>query len=384
MLALKADRIARWFVGCILILSTLVFAAWYLVDPHRALWATLAVLVATCPCALSLATPVALTISTHRLARAGFLITRGHVFETLAEATHIVFDKTGTLTEGRLELNGMQVLSGNADQDACLKIAAALEAASEHPVASAFRHLELADLPEVAQLQNHPGQGLSARIDGIAYRIGHAAFALDNSSAGSAPTDGRLRIWLSRHGEPLAWFDFEDKVRATAAEVIGRLKVAGLQTVLLSGDHSSVPRVLGQTLGIDRIENGLSPQDKIRHVEALQAAGGVVIMVGDGINDAPVLGKAHVSVAMGSGADLAQISADAVLLGDRLEALPVAIGLSGRTRTIIRQNLYWSLVYNLAVIPPAALGYVSPWLATIGMSASSLLVVLNALRLKRH
>ena len=383
-LALKADRIARWFVGRILILSALVYIGWYFVDPHRALWATLAVLVATCPCALSLATPVALTISTHRLAKAGFLITRGHVFETLAEATHVVFDKTGTLTAGRLVMVEWQAHADSPDNPLFLQLAAALEAGSEHPVAAAFHELHLRELPTVSERRNHPGQGLSGDIDGAGYRIGHAAFALQSDAPTTAPGEGKLRIWLSRNQEPLAWFDFEDRVRPEAQGVITALKAKGLKTVLLSGDHSSLPQALGKSLGLDIIAGGLSPEDKIRHVEDLQAAGGIVIMVGDGINDAPVLGKAHVSVAMSSGADLAQISADAVLLGDRLEAVPVAIGLAERTRQIIRQNLYWSLVYNIAIIPPAALGYVSPWLATIGMSGSSLLVVLNALRIKRY
>jgi len=383
-LAEKADRIARWFVSRVLALSALVYLGWQFVDPSQALWATLAVLVVTCPCSLSLATPVALTISTNRLARAGFLITRGHVFETLANATHIVFDKTGTLTGGKLALVNRHILSPGEDEAGCLRLAAALESGSEHPVAAAFRGLRLTDLPEVTELRNHPGQGLSGRILGENYRIGHAAFALPGREGLESPPEGRLRIWLSRDGQPLAAFDFEDPVRPEAAEVILALKARGLKTVLLSGDHSGLPHALGQRLGIDEIAGGLSPEDKIHRVEALQASGGIVVMVGDGINDAPVLGKAHVSVAMGSGADLAQISADAVLLGDRLDSLPMALRLADRTRSIIRQNLVWSLVYNLGAIPPAALGFVTPLLATIGMSASSLLVVLNALRIKRY
>lgn len=383
-LAEKADRIARWFVSRILILSALVFAGWYLVDPSRALWATLAVLVATCPCALSLATPVVLTISTHRLARAGFLITRGHVFETLAEATHVVFDKTGTLTLGRLSLVEQAALTPDMDLEEALRLAAALESRSEHPVAAVFQAMGLDSLPELSDIHNHPGQGLSARIGNREYRIGHAAFAVAETPDSPVPAEGRLRIWLGCDGQALARFDFEDAVRPEAASVIASLRERGLKTVLLSGDPSSAPRTLGDSLGMDDIEGGLSPEDKIRRVETLQSAGAIVVMVGDGINDAPVLGKAHVSVAMGSGADLAQISADAVLLNDRLDALPGAFRLADGTRRIIRQNLTWSLVYNLSVIPPAALGYISPWLATIGMSASSLLVVLNALRIKRQ
>lgn len=383
VLAQKADRIARWFSGLVLVLAFGVYAGWYFIDPHRALWATLAVLVATCPCALSLATPVALTLSTHRLARAGFLITRGHVFETLSAATHVVFDKTGTLTEGRLALVAATPLQAGSGREACLRIAAALEAGSEHPVAVAFRHQVHADLPAVSHRRNHPGQGLSAEIEGKSWRIGHESFALGKSEA-AKPAEGRLRIWLSADDQAVAYFDFEDTVRPQAVKLIQALKARGLTTVLLSGDHSGLPASLGKTLGIDVIHGGLSPEDKIRHVERIQAGGGIVVMVGDGINDAPVLGKAHVSVAMGSGADLAQLHSDVVLLGDRIESLDSALRLAGQTRRIIRQNLYWALVYNLAIVPPAALGYISPLLATIGMSASSLLVVLNALRIKRY
>ncbi|HEX5277105.1 MAG TPA: heavy metal translocating P-type ATPase [Fluviicoccus sp.] len=383
VLAQKADRIARWFSGLVLVLAFGVYAGWYFVDPHRALWATLAVLVATCPCALSLATPVALTLSTHRLARAGFLITRGHVFETLSAATHVVFDKTGTLTEGRLTLTGVNVLDGKTDRQTALRLAAALEAGSEHPVAVAFRQLaELDDLPPVANLRNHPGEGLSGDIDGHDWRIGHTRFA--NGNAGDVPPEGRLRIWLSQGDTAVASFDFEDTVRPEAAPLVHALKARGLKTVLLSGDHSGLPASLGKALGIDIIFGGLSPEDKIHHVERIQADGGITIMVGDGVNDAPVLSKAHVSVAMGSGADLAQLHSDVVLLGDRIGSLETALRLAGQTRRIIRQNLNWALVYNLAIVPPAAMGYISPLLATIGMSASSLLVVLNALRIKRY
>ncbi|RZU47201.1 Cu2+-exporting ATPase [Fluviicoccus keumensis] len=383
VLAQKADRIARWFSGLVLVLAAGVYLGWHFIDPHRALWATLAVLVATCPCALSLATPVALTLSTHRLARAGFLITRGHVFETLSAATHVVFDKTGTLTEGKLTLVETVILQSGQDPATVIRIAAALESGSEHPVAVAFRQMVAGDLPEAADRRNHPGQGLSALIDGQQWRIGHARFALLSPETDPIP-EGRLRIWLTCNQAPVARFDFEDRVRPEARALIAALRARGVITMLLSGDHSGLPASLGQALGIDIIHGGLSPEDKIREVETIQAKGGIVVMVGDGINDAPVLGKAHISIAMGSGADLAQLHSDVVLLGDRIGSLDSAFRLAQQTRRIIRQNLYWALVYNLAIVPPAAMGYISPLLATIGMSASSLLVVLNALRIKRY
>lgn len=378
-LAQQADKLAHWFIVSILLLSLAVYIGWHLVNPHYALLATIAVLVATCPCALSLATPVALTAATNTLAQQGFLITRGHVIDTLASASHIIFDKTGTLTEGKLELVQTTVLQGS--QTEALQVAAALEQHSEHPVASVFNKLALTDLPAVTALHNTAGSGLSGVINGQNYRIGHADFVLGRQ-AEDAP-EGCLRIWLGCNGQAIACFDFRDKIRPEAASVISQLQHAGLQTVLLSGDRSGTPQQLAHELQINAAQGGLTPEDKAAYVQQLQAQGAVVVMVGDGINDAPVLGQAHVSIAMSSGADLAQSTADVVLLGDRLTTIMTARRLALKTRTVIKQNLWWAFVYNLAILPPAALGYIPPWLAAIGMSLSSLLVVLNALRLRR-
>ena len=213
------------------------------------------------------------------------------------------------------------------------------------------------------------------------YRIGHAEFALGHSA--ETPAEGYLRIWLSNNQQAIASFDFRDKVRPEAQSVINMLKLKDLTTLILSGDQSHAPQKLAAQLGIDTVMGGLSPQEKSAYVQQLQADGAIVIMVGDGVNDAPVLGQSHVSVAMSSGADLAQTTADAILLGDRLSALVTARQIAIKTQLVIKQNLKWAFVYNLSVLPPAALGYIPPWLAAIGMSLSSLFVVLNALRLKR-
>jgi Cu2+-exporting ATPase len=380
LLAQRADHIAHWFVLIILVLSAVVYGAWSVVNPEHALLATLAVLVATCPCALSLATPVALTTATNQLAQQGFLITRGHVLETLSQASHIIFDKTGTLTEGKLELAHIKVFA-ELDELAVKTIAAALEQYSEHPVAQAFKRLKLSDLPLVGETTNRVGSGLTGIIDGKCYLIGHDLFALGQEA--DVPADGFLRIWLSCDKQPLASFDLRDKVRTDAVSLIQQLKKQGLTTVLLSGDRSQSPQLLGQTLAIDDIQGGLSPTDKAQYVQHLQEQGAIVVMVGDGINDAPVLGQSHLSVAMASGADLAQTTADAILLSDKLAPLVRARELATKTQTIVKQNLYWAFVYNLVILPPAALGYIPPWVAAIGMSLSSLFVVLNALRLKR-
>lgn len=376
-LAEQADKMAHWFILTILVLSLLIYLAWSLVNPSFALLATISVLVATCPCALSLATPIALTVATHRLAKQGLLVTRGHVINRLAQATHLVFDKTGTLTTGKLHIVVTYCFEGEPQQ--ALLLAAALEQRSEHPIAHAFKALNLQQLPIVESLKNEAGLGLSGIINGKYYKIGHAQFALKHLPR-DVPKSHYLRIWLSCEQQALAYFDLNDTIRPEAAATVQHLHALGLNSILLSGDHSEAPQQLANTLGINTCIGALLPQQKADYVQQLQQQGAVVVMVGDGINDAPVLGQAHISIAMSSGADLAQMTADSVLLGDRLEALVAAHHTSIKTQQIIKQNLSWALVYNLAILPPAALGFVPPWLAAIGMSLSSLLVVLNALR----
>lgn len=374
-LAQKADRMAHMFVARVLVLALLVYVGWSLVNPENAFWATLAVLVATCPCALSLATPAALTSATNALAREGFLLTRGHVLETFAQATHIIFDKTGTLTEGRLVIRDTAAVRGSLEQ--AYGIAASLEQYSEHPVARAFRQASSMILP-VAGVKQTAGAGVEGSINGVHYRLGHAGFALKNPEA---PDHDRL--WLSDDTGALAWFRLSDSLRPEAATTIRALQARGLKTWLLSGDRSQAPIEMGAVLGMDHVAGSMLPEDKQQAVRDLQAQGAIVVMVGDGVNDAPGLGQAHLSIAMASGTDLAQTTADALLLRDDLRALVTAHSQSVATQRIIRQNLGWALAYNLAVLPPAALGLVPPWLAAIGMSLSSLVVVGNALRLRK-
>lgn len=376
-LAQKADRLAHVFVARVLVLAVVVYIGWHFVRPEHALWATLAVLVATCPCALSLATPTGLTTATNALASAGFLITRGHVLETLAQATHIIFDKTGTLTEGRLQIVESRALRGDISQ--WQRIAVALESRSEHPVARAFQALALSELPKVENARQIPGAGITGTVDGQEYRLGHAEFALGERQE---ETDS-VRIWLADSQGPLACFTLTDTLRPDAPVAITSLHQLGLKTWLLSGDRSQTPVTLGRQLGMDHVQGGLSPEQKRELVQQLQTEGAVVVMVGDGVNDAPSLGQAHLSVAMASGTDLAQTTADALLLHDDLRTLAAAQVEAQATQRVIKQNLGWALAYNLAILPPAALGYVPPWLAAIGMSLSSLVVVGNALRLRK-
>ncbi|HCI75185.1 MULTISPECIES: heavy metal translocating P-type ATPase [Psychrobacter] len=400
-LAQQADKLARWFVARILVLSVLVFIGWYIVDPSQAIWATVAVLVATCPCALSLATPIALTVATNRLASYGFLTTRGHTLQTLAEITHVAFDKTGTLTYGKPNLLNIELLKDNdiatatdEQKDTVLAIAAALEVGSRHPIAHALLTAAYQlHLPSTQALQHYPAGGVEAMIDGVLYRIGHVDFALNDadndmvidlvSQRASSAVVLSCQQNDSVTWQALACFYFNDKVRDSAKAMLDTLKELGIETVMLTGDPSPQALVLAESLGMHSAYNGLSPTDKVTHIQKLQAEGGVVLMVGDGINDAPVLAAADVSTSIAGAADLAQVSSDSIILNGQIDAITAAKRISDKTERIIKQNFRWALIYNGSVLIPAALGYVPPWLAAIGMSLSSLFVVLNALRLKR-
>lgn len=402
-LAQQADKLARWFVARILILSVFVFIGWYIVDPSQAIWATVAVLVATCPCALSLATPIALTVSTNRLASYGFLTTRGHTLQTLAEITHVAFDKTGTLTYGKPNLLNIELLTPTHDpdqRDKWLSIAAALEVGSRHPVAHALLTAAYQlHLPSSQALTHYPAGGVEAMIDDVLYRIGHVEFALDKTNdlihvahdlnIDLAANRASSAVVLScQNSESEGWqavacFYFNDKVRDTAQPMLDKLNALGIESVMLTGDPSPQALVVADSLGMQSAYNGLSPTDKVNHIQKLQAEGAVVLMVGDGINDAPVLAAADVSTSIAGAADLAQVSSDSIILNGQIEAIAAAKRIADKTERIIRQNFRWALAYNGIVLLPAIFGYVPPWLAAIGMSLSSLLVVLNALRLKR-
>lgn len=382
---MQADKLSSIFIARVLMVSVVVYGIWFFIDPHRAFWNTIAVLVATCPCALSLATPAALTTATNTLAGKGFLITRGHALETLADATHFIFDKTGTLTQGQLALERIILLNG--DVSMAKSIAASLENASDHPIAKAFHFEDVPQLPS-SDCGTAPGLGVYGRIQEVAYRLGRSDYVLGVDNDLPSPDDdaaGLLWILLAEeHGKPLAWFGLSDQLRSEAVSAVKALKQAGIHLSVLSGDTQAAASRLGHKLGIDDARGGLSAEDKNHVVKALQEAGHVVVMVGDGVNDAPVLARANLSIAMGSGTDLAKTSADTLLLRDHLMLLPQALNLARRCRRITKQNLRWAFVYNLAMLPPAALGYIPPYIAGLGMSLSSLAVVTNALRLRKE
>ena len=386
----QADRVAGWFIAALLVLAVSTGVAWYLLDPSRALWVFVSVLVVSCPCALSLATPVALTVASDTLARGGVLVTRGHAIETLARADTFMFDKTGTLTEGALRLVEVVPFDG-VDTRRAITIAAALERGSEHPIANALRAAARADPADPRSVVAHTGQGVEGELDGVCYRIGRDDFV--QAISGVPPPDAfkdwtkaepaETRVYVGSPAGWLAMFRLADVTRSGAAEMLDALRERGAQVGILSGDAPETVAAFARELNVSDARGGLSPQDKHDAIAEQQRAGRVVAMIGDGVNDAPVLAQAHVSVAMGEGTELARTQADVVLLGGKLSALAAGVDTARKTLKVIRQNLFWAFGYNICAIPLAMAGWVTPWMAGIGMSASSLLVVLNALRLQR-
>ncbi|WP_237067448.1 heavy metal translocating P-type ATPase [Microbulbifer guangxiensis] len=374
-----ADRIAGWFVAVVLLFAGAAFAFWWQVAPERAFWIALSVLVVTCPCALSLATPAALAAATLRLQQLGLLVAGGHLLETLPRLTRVVFDKTGTLTRGEPRILRIEVLREDWHEQAVRDVAAALESRSNHPLARAFR--PWFNNCQARQLVIHTGRGIEGQVGGVGYRLGRPDFAVATPPA--QPLGEGQWLLLADVCGAVAWIGLGDQLRASAADAVARLRESGLALEMLSGDQSAEVARLAQLAGVDEYRAGVSPEEKLERLQALQARGERVLMVGDGLNDVPVLSGADASVAMLSAADLAQSRADAILLNGDLEVLPDALELARKSRRIIRQNLAWALGYNALALPLAVCGLVPPWVAALGMSASSLIVVLNALRLSR-
>jgi len=372
-IAQLADTLAQYFVAGVLLTSVIVFTTWYFIDSDRAFWITLSVLVATCPCALSLATPTALTASTAALRRNGVLITRGHVLETLRKSRRILFDKTGTLTLGQLNIE--KTVAVHSTEEEAFLIAASLESHSQHPIATAFQSDEVLT---VDNIQNHSGEGISGSIKNLDYKIGTAQFLGHNLT----PPDDRHWIGLAQNDRLLAWFLLSDQVRPHAKEAIQALTNLSVECELLSGDQSRHVQEIAQQLNIKTFHGGVSPQGKLDYL-AKQDPEDVTIMIGDGINDVPVLAQAPVSIAIGSASDLAKTHADVILINNQLKRIPQLVKQAHKTARIIKQNLLWALLYNSSILPLAAMGVVPPYIAAIGMSSSSLVVVFNALRLNR-
>ena len=377
-----ADRAAAVFLRVVLVASVFVCVAWLCVDPTRAFSATLAVLVVACPCAFSIAAPAALAAATAQLARQGVLVTRPDAIASIATIEHVIFDKTGTLTRGEIRLESHATL-GARPSDECLALAAALERASEHPIAEAFKEVSVRDYT-ATNVRTIPGCGIEGTIDGARYRIGTADFvaALRNSNS---ELDGTAvfaaEIILGDERGSLAFFTVRDVLREDSSEAAEQLRALNIQTEILSGDGHTAVADIARRCGVPRFVARCSPAQKLARVHQLQAEGKSVAMLGDGINDAPVLGASDVSIAMGRGAALALAAADIIFVAERPSTLTPTIRIARRTLRIARQNLLWSATYNFCALPLAAFGLISPWIAALGMSASSMLVLLNALRL---
>jgi Cu2+-exporting ATPase len=369
-----ADRWAAWFVVALFAVTAAAGAFWLARAPERALQVVLALLVVTCPCALSLAAPTAFAVALGRLARRGLLLRSARVLERLGDVTLWMFDKTGTLSEGRIAVARVDAPAG-VDTERCLAIAAALEAGNAHPIARALTADR--DVPPAAALDYRPGFGVSGVVDGRRYRLGSA------HHVGLKAREDAGGIYLADDEALLARIVLADTLRPRAREALATLEAHGYGLALVSGDATEPVRRTARALGITEWHAAQAPADKLALLRARQRAGSVVAAVGDGINDAPLLAQADVSIAFLSGSQLAQASADIVFTGQDLRVLARLPEWAATTRRIVRQNLVWAAVYNLAAVPLAAGGLLAPWMAAIGMSLSSLVVVGNALRLNR-
>ena len=385
-LARLADTIAKPFLIGVLIAAGMACAYWWESDPERALMVAVSVLVVTCPCALSLATPAAMLSAAGALARRGVLVRRLDAFEALAAVDTILFDKTGTLTRDAMVLGQIVVRNGGEPRRA-LAMAAAMARHSLHPVSRALleadRQAGTSSDWSAENVLEQSGSGLSARVfeaadpdNGREMRLGSADFC-----AVTAPSSEDLQVFLSDGEGWLASFSLQEDVRPDAASTVAELKQLGIEVRLLSGDASDAARRVAIKVGIDNFEGKCAPQDKLDFLRRAQVLGSKVAVVGDGLNDGPVLAGAHASFAFGQAVPLAQAQADFLVAGSRLADVSAAIRLSRRTLKVVRQNLWWAAIYNAICVPLAVVGMLPAWLAGIGMASSSLLVVLNALRL---
>lgn len=378
-----ADRTARLFSVVILAIAAAVSAFWLLVDPSVALANTVAVLVVACPCALSMAAPAVMACANSALARLGLLAVSDSAIEALPDIRRVVLDKTGTLTAGRPEVQLLDAVPP-AEATRLLALAAALERGSSHPLAVAFRSHEDPALVAVA-IAETPGEGVEGVVNGQRYRIGRPGFVAAMRAGPLAEGDaigGDDALALGDGQGTLAHFAVRDNLRPDAREAIDALRALGCEIEIASGDAEPVVAGVARELDIDRWQSRLSPADKLARLRELRAAGQPVLMVGDGINDAPVLAEADVSIVMRSGSALAQTAGDLLLLDSAWSGVPRAIAVGRSARRILAQNLRWAMIYNLSAIPLAAAGYLPPWVAALGMSLSSLLVVLNARRVR--
>jgi Cu2+-exporting ATPase len=375
------DAAAARFVRHVFVGAVVVCVLWLLVDPSRAFSATLAVLVVACPCAFSIAMPATFSAATAKLARLGILVVRIDAIEALAKIKHCVLDKTGTLTQGRMRIEHTVFNDNTTNQDV-LAVAAALERYSEHPIARAFTEHYTDRV--VTDVNVHAGRGVEGIIDGIRYRIGSLSFVHElcgkHLTLDMEATIANTSIALVSEHEMLATFSLGDSLREGAGGLAAQLDSLQISSEILSGDSTHAVAAVASECKIDSFTARRLPAEKLAHIQERIDRGLTVMVVGDGINDAPVLGAADVSIAMGHGAALAHASADMILVNEHLTVLPEAIAIARRAVSVTRQNLFWAAAYNLTALPLAAMGLIPPWIAAVGMSLSSIGVILNAMR----
>lgn len=374
--AVFADHASRYFVVLVLAIACVSYLVWLSIDPTRAFWVAIAVLVATCPCALSLATPTAITAGLAKLNEFGLLVKRADVLEIVEDIDTIIFDKTGTLTDGHFSLVEIRTFA-QFDKKLALSIAASIEQYSQHPIAKAF--LSVPDRILVSSVETITGKGLSAIFDGKVCRIGSANY-MDFSIPDSEQNEG-FNVYLQVGDQVVAGFSIEDALNSEAEFLISKLAAYNLHIV--SGDSQNNVEAVAKQLAVTSFKFGQSPEQKLSYIKQLQQQGHRVLMVGDGINDAPILAKADVSIAVGNAADMAKRSADIILLGNKMSSISLLFSVSAKIRQKVKQNMAWAIGYNLLILPLAVLGVLSPWMAVIGMSLSSIIVVVNSVRLLR-
>ncbi|GEA10992.1 heavy metal translocating P-type ATPase [Alteromonas sp. KUL49] len=371
-----ADEFSRIFVVAVLLISSATYLYWYLHGSENAFWITVSVLVATCPCALGLATPSALTCAMAKLNKHGILLKRADAIEQLTKINTIALDKTGTLTQGKFSIQALWVNSNHAEQ-AVLDIAACLESRSEHPIAKAF-DTKSSDLV-MQGFEVTPGGGVSGEIQGTRYQLGSKHFCFGEKPLPSLEFEANVFLVTDR--ELLGAFKVTDTLRKDAKDSLTQLK--DYKLAMFSGDMQHNVDSVAKSLSINIAKGELSPEQKFAEVKALQEQGDSVLMMGDGINDAPVLASADVAIAVGNATDVAKTAADVILLGDKLSVVPFLLKSAQRAKATIRQNMAWAVGYNLVILPFAVSGMLSPWMAVVGMSLSSIIVVYNSTRLLR-
>ena len=371
------DRIARFFIPAVLLLATITGVIWQFVDPSRAVPAMLTVLVVSCPCALSLATPAALTAAMTRLRQLGIVLTNSQALETVNQVDLVYLDKTGTLTAETPCITKVRTFTSEFDETACLALAAQLEQYSNHAYAKAFKAVDIPSQHQTrfSEISVKTGEGVKGiQGNGIEVRIGTATF----TGAKNTSEDGG--IYLSFGNDIIAHFDITNSIRPDASIAVESLKTFGITPVILSGDSNDRCEETAASLGIDYLARR-TPEAKLAAIRADQAKGSKVLMLGDGINDVPVLAGADVSAAVMEASDLVKSKADILLLSRKLSCIADLFRIAQTTRSITIQNLTWAAAYNLTAIPFAALGLMPPWLAALGMATSSTFVMLNASRL---